>query len=496
MKSRTLMYVTAMTLFAALATPLQLAAQRTRYKVIDTGTLGGPFASLGFEGERDMNNGGTLVSLVDLSAVSAPPFCFSAGPFPPDCHVGHTAKWKSGVLTDLGALGLGGSGPIWISDSGLISGLSQNGVLDPLTGSPEFKAVLWEKGRIIDLGTLGGNESASGGVNDRGQVVGCATNAMPDSFGFCFGVPQQSRAFLWENDVMQDLGTLGGPDAFATVVNKRGQVAGWSLTDSVVNPTTEIPTQHPFLWENRMMRDLGTIGGTFVFSVNGINNRGEIIGAMTTTGDQAVHPFLWDGRSLKDLGTFGGGFGAAIAINELSEVVGTASNQNNQNFAFLWKRGVLTDLGGVEGDTCSGALAINSKEQIVGGLDDCTGNNARASLWERGSVIDLNSFVPSSSDVQLTVAVSINERGEIAAQGVLPNGDTHAFVLIPFGEGTEGCKDATENIIATTRNRAASSFDSPTMSAQSRLTLNGVMSAWRARLARRYNIPGFGAQKK
>jgi hypothetical protein len=41
MKSRTLMCITAMALVAALAIPLQLIAQHTRYTVTDLGTLGG-----------------------------------------------------------------------------------------------------------------------------------------------------------------------------------------------------------------------------------------------------------------------------------------------------------------------------------------------------------------------------------------------------------------------------------------------------------------------
>ena len=44
MKSRTLMCITAITLFAVLAIPVPLAAQHTRYKLIDIDTLGGPAA--------------------------------------------------------------------------------------------------------------------------------------------------------------------------------------------------------------------------------------------------------------------------------------------------------------------------------------------------------------------------------------------------------------------------------------------------------------------
>jgi hypothetical protein len=42
MTSRTLILFSGITLFAALAIPVQLVAQHTRYKLIDIGTFGGP----------------------------------------------------------------------------------------------------------------------------------------------------------------------------------------------------------------------------------------------------------------------------------------------------------------------------------------------------------------------------------------------------------------------------------------------------------------------
>ena len=450
MKSRILMLIAAMTLFAALAIPIGLAAQdlaaqatkanHHHYQLIDTGTLGGATSSLGFEGERDINNRGTVVSLAETQI----PDPFAPNCFFPDCFVGHAVVWRNGVLTDLGALPpVNNSGPIRISDSGLVSGFSENGLLDPLTGNPEFQAVLFNDGSVINLGTLGGNESSAFGVNDRGQAVGCAANAVPDAFGFCFGVPQQSRAFLWRNGLMRDLGTLGGPDALAELVNDRGQVAGWSLTNSTVNPTTGIPTQHLFLWENGRMKDLGTLGGTAVYLINSLNERGQIVGGMNVTGDQSFHPFFWDGYSLRDLGTLGGDFGSSDWVSETGQVVGWATTAGNQALhAFLWNRGVMTDLGVLEGDLCSIAYNINSGGQTIGTSDDCSGNNAHAILWENGSISDLNTLIPAGSGVQLTVGLGINEQGQIAAQGVLPNGDIHAFLLTPCDEnhsGVEGC---------------------------------------------------------
>jgi len=56
--------------------------------------------------------------------------------------------------------------------------------------------------------------------------------------------------------------------------------------------------------------------------------------------------------------------------------------------------------------------------------------------------VDLNTLLPPGSSVLVPNAIGINDRGEIAAKGVLPNGDQHAVLLIPCDEnhpGVEGC---------------------------------------------------------
>jgi probable HAF family extracellular repeat protein len=469
MKSRTLIFATAMTLLVVLAMPLPLAAQDSKaqakapshhhYQLIDMGTFGGPSSYLnalsdgGFNGTaKVLNRRGIIAGWADTPTQDPfPGFCFN-----PDCYVSHAFRWHGGSLTDLGTLAAGwSSAATWISDTGQIAGISQNGVIDPLIGFPEERAVLWQNGSMMDLGTLGGNQSAALGVNNHGQVAGLALNTIPDPFSIydflLYGSSNgtQTRAVLWDrNGRMQDLGTLGGPDAYAALVNEHGQVTGWSYTNSSPNPITGLPTFHPFLWgSGKGMQDLGTLGGTVAQAVNGLNESGEVAGSTTLAGDLTHHPFLWDGKRLIDLGTFGGDNGEADWVNDAGEVVGIAQlpvfcANGLGGHAFLWRNGVLNDLGTTDGLANSEAVYINSSGQTVGYSFACDFSSLDAFLWERGSIVDLNTLIPPNSPFHLWTALFIDDTGKITAFGLLTNGDQHAVLLIPCDEhhpGLEGC---------------------------------------------------------
>jgi len=414
---------------------LAQAGQHSHYKLIDLGTLGGPSST--FEDlSKTINNRGTVVGGADI-AVPDPfaPNCFSSS-----CFVQHAFQWQAGVLTDLGTLPGGGSS--WaeaITDSGQIAGRAQNGLIDPLLGIPQTLAVVWQDGQIVSLGTLGGNQSAALANNNRGQVVGIAANAIPDPFSLA-GFATQTRAFLWENGEMRDLGTLGGPDSFGQYINERGQVVGFSYTDSTPNDSTGIPTVHPFLWERGSMLDLGSLGGTFG-QVNGLNERGDVVGDMTLPGDEFQHPYLWERGTLKDLGTLGGYTGSATCVSDSGEVVGVADLPDGSHNAFLWKNGVMTDLGNL--GATSFAHAINSKGQVVGGSRiSSVPSRISAFLWEKGGpMIDLNTLIPANSSLHLAFAIRINDRGVIYGTGVPPGVSVddvetlgHAFLLIPIDD--------------------------------------------------------------
>ncbi len=487
MKSRLFKRSSATVIFLALVIPVMLAAtdhQRKRehhkYKLIDLGTFGGP-TSLINDGNppisQILNDRGTIVGSADTSTPDPySPNCIT------DCFVGHAFESRDGVLTDLGSLpGLNTSFAIEINRDGLIIGISENGGVDPMTGFPEITSVLWKNGEIVNLGTLGGTQSFALTVNDRGQVVGGALNTTPDAFAssfdsLAFGFPgtTEMHAFLWEKGLMQDLGTLGGPDSEAFFVNERGQVTGISYTGSAANPVTSFPTEDPFLWESGRMLDLGSLGGTFGYPTH-LNHRGQVAGTSNLTGDQTHHPFLWTAPGpMQDLGTLGGNSAVAFWANEEGEVVGcsdlpgpgrlqmtgctdVAGSPTQRHHGFLWRRGVMTDLGTLYGDPCSIATAINSRGQIVGASTNCT-EHLHGFLWENdGPAIDLNSLVRTDSGLTIIEGDFINARGEVAGKGLLPNGDIHAVLLIPCDgdhPGVEGCDyDMVDATVAASNNQ-------------------------------------------
>jgi probable HAF family extracellular repeat protein len=446
MKSRPCIWMSAACLAVALTMAIQLLAQdnapnnhQPRYRVVDIGTLGGP-QSMTFGLTGSLNAPGTFVANADTSTPDPNPnvnLYFSSY----DGYFRHAVRLQRGIVTDLGTLPNGGSsGAQYVNNLGQVVGASMNGQVDPLVGVWEVHAALWSDARIRDLGTLGGNESVAYSLNSSGQVTGGALNTVPDPYVpfFLLSGATQMHTFLWQDGHMRDLGTLGGPDSIAYNINESGQVAGESFTNSTPNPTTGVPTLDAFIWAQGRMHDLGTLGGTLSFE-SWLNNRGQVVGQSNLAGDQTWHPFLWDGGVLRDLGTFGGSYGSANWINDDGEVVGYAYVQGDQSaHPFLWTNGRMTDLGLPAGATCANATSINSQGQIVGVSGTCA-TDGGGFLWENGGpTIDLNSLIPPGSGVQIVAAQNINDNGEIACDGILPNGDIHAVLLVPCDQHDPG----------------------------------------------------------
>ena len=491
-------WLVAIAVLLCLGTAGRTAAQEQKpthhhYKLVVIEPLGGPTSSASGPDQLILNNRGTFAAYANTPTANPNANCFipfNAG----DCFVEHPVLWHKGTLTDLELLPGGANGQtVAISENGLIAGFSENGMTDPLSGLPVGRAVLWTKdGKVIDLGTVpGGTGSIVIAVNNHGQAVGFSDNDVSDPFSMVGGFATQTRAYLWQNGVIRDLGTLGGPDAIAGNVNERGQIAGISFTDS--NASSNCPwalTTHPFFWENGKMTDVGSLGGTCA-GVSWMNNRGQVVGFSNVAGDQSNHAFVWDeGHGLKDLGTLpGGSFSGANWINDAGEIAG-ASDVSNGGHAVLWKNGAMIDLGLLPGDCNSEALAINSQGQIVGNSSpDCI-VDGNVVLWENGSApVNINTLVTPASDVTAVYALEINDRGEIAAHGFTPTGDQRGVLLLPCDENhpdLEGCDYSLVDAAAIKRStqliapaQAAAKTTSQTLSSAEQMAQIRSMTALR-----------------
>jgi|SRR5581483_981625 len=456
-------YVIVLALLAIIWVP-KLSAQRNpehhhRYKLVDMGTFGGPHGQVN-SFSIVINKHGVVAG--GASTTDPDPDCSFDFPF---CFYFHAFRWRNGKLIDLATLpGGNNSFTDGINDFGEISGLSENGVIDPLIGGVETRAVLWKHNVGLDLGTLGGNQSFATALNNRHQVVGWALNGIPSDNSVWGPLGTQQRAFLWQNGVMEDIGDLGGTNSASYVINDNGQISGVSFINTNPDPSTGTFAIHPFFYENGVMADMGTLGGTFAEPF-GMNDIGDIAGHSLLKDDQIVRAFLWTDGKMHDLGTLGGDFSTAYAVNDRREAVGWAFTEDNTTFrAVRWKNGKVLDLGTPNGAPCAAAFSINAEGQIVGSGQTCETDLLHAFLWERGHMTDLNVFVPPELDVTLFEATFIADGGEITVAGSFPNGDVHTFLLVPCKENGKGCMEETDKVASgrngvTATPKTMSAFD-------------------------------------
>jgi len=210
---------------------------------------------------------------------------------------------------------------------------------------------------MIDLGTLGGSRSYATGVNDRHEVVGFSETAN--------GV---LHAFVWRHGRLIDLGTPEEQTSTATAINNRGVIAGEVRAD--------MNSMVPVLWRHGGRTDLPVPVGEFGAAAQAVNDEGEVAGY--SFGPAGNSAFLWQDGRVTALGTLPGSTSArAYGINNDGQVVGDTDFD-----AFRWQNGQMTALPDLV--STSSAADINNLGQIVGhSATTAEGANAHAVLWTR-----------------------------------------------------------------------------------------------------------------
>ncbi|HUO11109.1 MAG TPA: hypothetical protein VM008_22605 [Phycisphaerae bacterium] len=247
--------------------------------------------------------------------------------------------WTSGGV-DQGFVYSGGETTATASSDGDISLSAINGSGEGagVRYSPDGingQAIIFSDGSIQYIGTLpGAAGSFANGINDLGQVVGHAD----------FAPGYDHRAFLYANGVLTDLGTLGGPISSATAINNAGQIAGFASTAAYAHRSPDgtgvgAPPIHAFLDSNDIMIDLGTLGGDDS-EAYALNNLGQVVGySEIIPGKYDQHAFLYFDGTMVDLNTLidpasGWVLEEATGINNVGQITGNGT-LNGQPQAFL-----------------------------------------------------------------------------------------------------------------------------------------------------------------
>lgn len=408
------------------AYPHAPAATGAPYTVTDLGTLGTGNLSVA----NAINNAGVVVGYTDPTAGLPHAFRWSVGTMA-DLGVepggddsvanavndagqvagtadrqsggyGYPVRWSaSGALTDLGGtvtneLGVGNA----IDPAGRIAGGQR---LANSEGSPV--AELYDtNGAATYLGNPVDSLNAATGINAVGQVVG-------------------SPAFVWKSGTLTMLPVLAGAsagDAGATAINISGQIVGWS------GVAGSSGAEHAALWSGGTVTDLGTIGGSAYNQATAINAAGQIVGTADPHCQPCANPVAWlrqPGGALTDLDTLipaGSGWTLeqANGINDRGQIVG-AGLHNGALHAYLLTPSFAANIN----------FATSGAAVPVGYTAD-----SGAAYGARGNGLTYGWNIANTAETrQRNAATSPDERYDTLVQLQRPGSATSWQIAVPNG---------------------------------------------------------------
>jgi probable HAF family extracellular repeat protein len=312
------------------------------------------------------------------------------------------------------------------------------------TSAGERHAFRWQRGGpMTDLGTLGGTSSTAYDVNAAGVVAGEAELSGP--------APRPTHAFVFRNGSMTDLGTFGGTNSAAYAIDAGGtRIVG--TADSVrsncanVIVCSEFAISAAALWVNDVARVLpvfwpnpyavlnstppgGRANDISGEKIVGTHNGAAVSWDLNGTAQMIALPFFQPGTPRVDrratawrVAADGAILGwdrttSAVAATLVEGWVVTGAGRRN-----------LNEQGN---DESMRPLGVNAAGDIVGesGTNNLAPSCDCGSIWKGSSRFDLTHL--TTTTLRITVAHAIDDRGNIIATGVTPDGRKRALLLEP-----------------------------------------------------------------
>jgi probable HAF family extracellular repeat protein len=187
-----------------------------------------------------------------------------------------------------------------------------------------------------------------------------------------------------------------------------------------------------FLLKSGPLQEIEGLPGSDYSAALGINNLGQVVGsANTATAMRAFRSHRTTG--IVALGTLPGDSGSvAMAINHPGQAVGYSSGPTGVRAVVWTPTGAIQALPMLPGCDSARGQAINDRGDVVGVCDTVSG--PRAVLWEGGAVQDLGTLPGDSA----SEALSINANGVIVGYSGDPEAQHHAVL---WGSGGGAIQD-------------------------------------------------------
>jgi probable HAF family extracellular repeat protein len=300
---------------------------------------------------------------------------------------------------------------------------------------------------VIDLGVLPDTQTSRAfSLADDGTVCGAAYKNFVEAH--CFARGPSARALLSSLPTQGTILDTSGVHTIAMGENECWHFDGKKL--ATLSPLAEnmyvaaaavnvhgivVGTAHnadfhnkAVMWTDGVCTEIAPLS-THSFAT-AISDSGLVVGHGMF--DETARAFVYDSHThtISFLPTLGGTHASARAVANDETIVGSSATETGAVHACLWQQGLVQDLGVLEENGSSYAVA-NSCKGVIGMATLGGGEVPFLSMPHEG-LCALFTCIPTPCDFRIDVVTDINEGGEICGWGTrISDGIVHALLLKP-----------------------------------------------------------------